>query len=141
MKQCTLAFVSHRQVYWLIFLIATLRPLFRVMVLPPGASQSVSLVTPHSSGRGISPMHRPLPDSTLHSQETDMHIPSGIRTRNPRKRAAADPQISAATGIDFGCLEWLHVVGLRNDVTRPPAQRDGEYVERILMDFSGTKGI
>jgi hypothetical protein len=29
-------------------------------------------------------------DSTQHSQETDSHAPSGIRTPNPRKRAAAD---------------------------------------------------
>jgi hypothetical protein len=26
-----------------------------------------------------------------HSQQTDIHAPGGIRTRNPRKRAAADP--------------------------------------------------
>jgi len=102
MKQCTLAFVSHRQVYRLFSFTATLRPLFRVMVLPPVASQSVSLVTPHSSGRGISPTQRLIPDSTQHSQETDMHIPSGIWIHNPRKRAASDPQLSAATGT----MEW-----------------------------------
>jgi len=27
-----------------------------------------------------------------HSQETDIHVPNGIRTRNPSKRAAADPR-------------------------------------------------
>jgi hypothetical protein len=27
---------------------------------------------------------------TQHSQETDIHAPGGIRTRNPSKRAAAD---------------------------------------------------
>jgi len=31
----------------------------------------------------------PLPDNTQHSQQTDIHAPSGIRTHNPRKRAAA----------------------------------------------------
>ena len=34
-------------------------------------------------------MQKPLPDNTQHSQETDIHIPGGIRTRNPSKRAAA----------------------------------------------------
>jgi hypothetical protein len=45
-----------------------------------------------SSGRVTSPTQRPLPDSIQHSQEK--HIPAlgGIRTHNPRKRAAADPR-------------------------------------------------
>jgi len=37
--------------------------------------------------------HRPLPDNTQHSNETDTHAPGGIRTRNPSKRAAADPRL------------------------------------------------
>ena len=32
-----------------------------------------------------------LPDTPQHSQETDIHAPGGIRTRNPSTRAAADP--------------------------------------------------
>jgi hypothetical protein len=47
--------------------------------------------TPHSSGRVISPTQRNLPDNTRHSQQTDIHVPGGIRTRNPSKRTAADP--------------------------------------------------
>jgi hypothetical protein len=35
------------------------------------------------------------PDNTQHSQQRDIHVPGGIRTRNPRKRAAADPRLSA----------------------------------------------
>ena len=42
------------------------------------------------SGRVISPTQRPLPDNTQQSQETDIHDPGGIRTRNPSRRAAAD---------------------------------------------------
>jgi hypothetical protein len=38
----------------------------------------------------ISPTQRPLPDNIHHSQQTDIHNPSGIRTRNPNKRAAAE---------------------------------------------------
>jgi len=38
--------------------------------------------------------HRPLTDNTQHSQETDIHAPSGIQTRNVlSKRAAADPRL------------------------------------------------
>jgi hypothetical protein len=43
-----------------------------------------------SSGRGISPTQRPLPDNTQHSQDTDIHATWGIRTRNPSKRTASD---------------------------------------------------
>jgi len=43
------------------------------------------------SGRVISPSQRPLCDNTQHSQQTDIHAPSGIRTHNLSKRAAADP--------------------------------------------------
>ena len=48
-----------------------------------------------SSGRVTSPMDRPLPDNTQHSQQTDIHSlpPDGIRTRNPSKRAAEDPRL------------------------------------------------
>ena len=44
-----------------------------------------------SSGRVNSPTKRPVPDNTQHSQQTHIHAPGGIRTRNPNKRAAADP--------------------------------------------------
>jgi len=33
---------------------------------------------------------------TRHSQETDISAPGGIRTRNPRKRAAARPRLKTA---------------------------------------------
>jgi len=33
--------------------------------------------------------------NTQHSQQTDIHVPGGIRTRNPSKRAAAEPMGSA----------------------------------------------
>jgi hypothetical protein len=43
-----------------------------------------------SSGRVISSSQKPLPDNTQHSQQTDIHALSGIRTHNPSRRAAAD---------------------------------------------------
>ena len=52
-----------------------------------------------SYGRVIGTTQIQLPVNTQHSQETDIHAPGGIRTRNPRKRAAADPRLSATTGI------------------------------------------
>jgi len=42
-----------------------------------------------SSGRLIGPEHRPVPDNTQHSQETDIHAPGGIRNRSS-KRAIND---------------------------------------------------
>jgi hypothetical protein len=36
---------------------------------------------------------RPLPDNTQHSQKTEIHPPSGIRTRTPSKRAAIHPRL------------------------------------------------
>ena len=63
-----------------------------------------------SSGRVISPTEIPLPDNTQHSQETDIHAPCGIRTRNPSKRAAADPSLRPrAAGIGIVCLT-LHIL-------------------------------
>jgi hypothetical protein len=41
-----------------------------------------------SSGRGIGPTQRPLPDNTLNSQARDINAPGEIRTRSPNKRAA-----------------------------------------------------
>ena len=41
-----------------------------------------------SSGRGIGPSHRSLPDNTQYS---NIHASDDIRTRNPSKRSAADP--------------------------------------------------
>jgi hypothetical protein len=44
-----------------------------------------------SSGRVISPIEGPLPETTL---TTDIHAPGGIRTRNRSKRAAANSRLS-----------------------------------------------
>jgi len=45
-----------------------------------------------SSGRVISPTHRPLPDNEQHPQETDIDAPGCFGTHNTRKRAAAHPR-------------------------------------------------
>jgi hypothetical protein len=46
-----------------------------------------------SSVRVISPKQRPLPDNTHYSEEADIRAPCGIRTRDPRKRGASDPNL------------------------------------------------
>jgi hypothetical protein len=46
-----------------------------------------------SSGRGIGPAQRPVPDNTQHSQETDVHVPGGVRTYNTSKRPAAERRL------------------------------------------------
>jgi hypothetical protein len=51
---------------------------------------------------GDQPTQRPLPDNTHHSQQTDIHASGGIRTRNPRKRTAADPWLRP-------CSHWLRL--------------------------------
>ena len=45
-----------------------------------------------SSGRVIGLSKRRLPDNKQRPQETNVHAPGVIRTRNPSKRAAADPR-------------------------------------------------
>jgi hypothetical protein len=41
------------------------------------------------SGRVISSSPRPLPDNTRHSQQTNIHVPGGIRTHDFSRRAVA----------------------------------------------------
>jgi hypothetical protein len=46
-----------------------------------------------SSGRVISSSQGTLPDNKQQSQQTDIHVPGGIRTHNSSMRAAADPSL------------------------------------------------
>ena len=70
---------------------------FRVMTYPYRASQSHSVDTKHSV-RLLWMSDQPvveisLPDNTPHLQETYIHAPGGIRTRNPSKLATAHPHL------------------------------------------------
>ena len=49
----------------------------------------------------MGPSQRSLHENTQHSQETDTHVPRGIRTRNLSKRAAADPHLGL-----YGHWDW-----------------------------------
>ena len=56
-------------------------------------------------GRVISPSQRPLPDNTQHSQQTNIHVPGGIRTYNLSRRAAEGLHLDRAatgTGCEYG---------------------------------------
>ena len=46
-----------------------------------------------SSGRVISPSQRPLPDSTQHSHQTNIHTADGNRTHNLTRGAAVDARL------------------------------------------------
>jgi hypothetical protein len=52
----------------------------------------------------ISLTQRPLPDNTQHSQETDIHASSGIRTYITSTRTATDPRLNYlyTTGVKGG---------------------------------------
>jgi hypothetical protein len=54
----------------------------------------------------------PLPKNTKHSQETGIHAPSGIRTRNPSKRAAADTRLRRRGHWDRLCIMWSYLIML-----------------------------
>ena len=59
-----------------------------------------------SSGLVISPSQRPLLDKIRRSQKKDIHDPSGMRTRSPRNRAAADPRLRSREHWDRPVF-WL----------------------------------
>jgi len=46
------------------------------------------------------PMHRPLPDNTQHTQETDSRSPDRIRTHGPSKWAAANLRLRPCDNRD-----------------------------------------
>ena len=47
--------------------------------------------------------HRPLPDNTQHSQQTNIHAPGGVRTHNLSRRSAADLRLRPCGHWDRRC--------------------------------------
>jgi len=81
----------------------------------------------YSSGRVISPLQRPLPDNTQHSQHTNIHVPGGIRTHKLSRRAAADTRFSSRGHWDRPRINlvllaypisWL--AGIKTTTVEPP---------------------
>jgi hypothetical protein len=60
----------------------------------------------------IGPSQRPLPHNIQHSQETDIHAPSEIRTRNPRQGAAADRHLRPRGHWDRHIYLHSHIIDL-----------------------------
>jgi len=80
--------------------------------LPLRASRSDTLDTPHSVGilwTSDRPDARYVPDSAQQSQQIDVHAPGGIRTRNPSKRAAADPRLRQCGHWDRPLQHYLEL--------------------------------
>jgi len=81
--------------------------------------------TPHSVGllwKSDRPAAGSLPDNALHLQQTGIHAPCGIRTRNPGKRVAAHPRLTLRCHWDR--LYVLHFNVRRSEIphvmSRPP---------------------
>ena len=69
-----------------------------------------------SSGRAMSPSQRSLPDNIQHSQQTNAHVSGGIRTHNPRRRAAADVRLRPRDHWDlqYVCDLWNYLCTVKN---------------------------
>jgi hypothetical protein len=61
----------------------------------------------------ISSAHRPLPDNTQDSQQTNIHPPGGIRTHNLSRRAAADLRLKTARSCFGGLVVSMLASGTR----------------------------
>ena len=77
------------------------------------------------SGRVISLSQRPLPDSTQHSQQTDIHAPGGFRTHNLSRQAATDPRLRPSGHWDRQRLV-LYMLKIRGNVILHIAKTTGE---------------
>lgn len=58
-----------------------------------------------SSERAIGSSQTPLPDNIKHSQEANIHAPSGIRNRNPSQPMALDPRLRRLGQWDRGTFQ------------------------------------
>jgi len=76
------------------------------------APQSVGLLW-----TSISSSQWPLPDKTQHSQQTAIHSPSSIRTRNPSKPAATDPSLNLHGHWDRRYNPYLWIFMSQENVT------------------------
>jgi hypothetical protein len=104
-------------------------------ISPNGATAPSGAGLPHYRGSPITLPHAvgllwtsDQPDAETstwqhkHSQETDIHVPGGIRTRNPSKRMAVDPRAASGIGRCYFTHHKCHM-DLNGLETRPPAIR------------------
>ena len=107
-------------------------PSYGATAPPPQVGQGLLIVeatrsnsdTPHSVGLLWASDQTDAETSTLqHTQETDIHTPGGIRTRNPNKRAAADPHLRSQSQCDrlYVCVYvcvfiYIHIYMYKRDL-------------------------
>jgi hypothetical protein len=84
-----------------------------IFILEDSRSQKTRHIRYDSSARVISQKQRPLSDNTQQSQQTDIHVPGGIRNRNPSRRTVADPRLKLRGHWDRP-LFTPHFIHLRN---------------------------
>jgi hypothetical protein len=66
----------------------------------------------------IDPSQGTLSDKNQHAQETDIRVPSGIRTHNLSKRAAADPRLRPSDpGIGESEVIVMHLMERSSNLT------------------------
>ena len=62
-----------------------------------------------TSRRVISPTHRPLPDNTQRSKETNIHAPAGFKPAIPASEPLHTQALNrVATGIGAHCYLYIH---------------------------------
>ena len=94
----------HELTYLFQRLVVILRETIYFVAQQPLVGQGVRIIeaslshsdAPHTVGllcTSDQPVQRPMCDITQHPQKRDSHVPSGIRTCNPSRRAAADPRL------------------------------------------------
>ena len=90
-----------------------------------------------SSGRVISSSHRPLPDNTQHSQQTNIHAPGGIRTHDLSRRAAADLLLRARSYWDrhIHIYSFIHLAVCLTTGPKPLPKRAVHIVRSRASSF------
>jgi len=84
----------------------------------------------------ITPAQKTPPANTQQSQETDIHAPGGIRTRNHSKRAAADPRLRPRVHWDrqIGKLATLFVAYRTVEInTKAKSNCTGKVVMTVVV--------
>ena len=91
-----------------------------------------------SSGRVISSSQRPLPDNTQHSQQTNFHVPVGLRTHDLDRRAAADLRLRPRGRWDQFCNLLLIFISPPSPPTPQPAPPSLYVLPLILWSWKWT---
>jgi len=92
------------------------------------------------SGRVIIPTHRPLPDNTQHSHETDIHATGEIRTHDLSRRVAANLRLRQRGHCErlykhiLSLIQSLRLVWVRHCIVQPCCLDSKEF--RLVFTFT-----